>query len=227
MTAGDLRTGREKADLTQSKAAAKLGVSQPYLSLLENGERKMPSRLARRVASLYRLSPSTLPLPENWQPRSADPQELAQELAALGYPGFSYLRSRKRRNPAELMLTALSQGDLESRLTEALPWVVLNYPNLDWNWLVSHVKQNALQNRLGFVTNVARRVAVARDDAAATVLSQHEYELDAVRLVGEGTLCRDSLTNAEREWLRESRPEEAKHWNLLTDLEPEHLRYAA
>jgi hypothetical protein len=146
----------------------------------------------------------------------------------LGYPGFSYLKARKKkRNPAELMFVALSRNDLESRLTEALPWVVLKYPNLDWNWLVSHVKQNALQNRLGFVTNVARRFASAQGNTSAAVLSQRESELDAVRLVREGTLCHDSLTNAEREWLRESRPEEAKYWNLLTDLEPEHLPYAA
>jgi transcriptional regulator with XRE-family HTH domain len=226
MRTEDLKNGRKDARLTQAQAATRLGLSQPYLSLLEKGRRPVPASLAPKVVKLYRLPATALPLADT--PRPADAQDLAQGLAALGYPGFSYLKARKKkRNPAELMFVALSRNDLESRLTEALPWVVLKYPNLDWNWLVSHVKQNALQNRLGFVTNVARRFASAQGNTSAAVLSQRESELDAVRLVREGTLCHDSLTNAEREWLRESRPEEAKYWNLLTDLEPEHLPYAA
>jgi transcriptional regulator with XRE-family HTH domain len=225
MTTEDLRDGREDAKLTQAQAATKLGVSQPYLSLLEKGHRPVPAPLARKVVKLYGLPATALPLTET--PSSADAHDLAEGLAVLGYPGFSHLKAhKKKRNPAELMFVALNQNELESRLTEALPWVVWKFADLDWNWLVTHVKQNALQNRLGFVTDVARRWAQVRGDAAV-LLSQHETELDSVRLVREGTLCHDSLTNAEREWLRETRPEEAKHWNLLTDLKPEHLRYAA
>jgi hypothetical protein len=43
----------------------------------------------------------------------------------------------------------------------------------------------------------------------------------------EDTLCHESMTEAERRWLRERRPEEARHWNLLTGLVPEHLSYAS
>lgn len=210
--------------MTQAEAAKKLGVSQPYLSLLEKGLRPAPARLARRVVRLYRLPATALPLADT--DRSADAQELAEDLAGLGYPGFSHLKPRKKRNPAEWMFVALRQNNLESRLTEALPWVVLNFADLDWNWLMPRVKQDALQNRLGFVTDVARRLAQSRGDTVGAALAAHESALDDVRLVREGTLCNDSLTNAEREWLRQSRPEEAKHWNLLTDLKPEHVRYA-
>jgi hypothetical protein len=35
------------------------------------------------------------------------------------------------------------------------------------------------------------------------------------------------MTDAERRWLRQQRPPQAEHWNLLTDLRPEHLPYAA
>jgi hypothetical protein len=35
------------------------------------------------------------------------------------------------------------------------------------------------------------------------------------------------MTDAERRWLRQHRPPQAEHWNLLTDLRPEHLPYAA
>lgn len=189
----------------------------------------MPERLARKAASVYRLSAATLPVGttrENVRP--ADENALAFELASLGYPGLSYLKPRRRKNPAEVLLSALSTPNLDSRLIEALPWVVWKYPELDWQWLVGAAKVNDLQNRLGFVTNVARRLAEKlgeRDKAA--LLGRQESALERSRLVREDTLCHDSLTEAERRWLREHRPEEAKHWGLLTDLSPEHLSYAA
>jgi hypothetical protein len=42
--------------------------------------------------------------------------------------------------------------------------------------------------------------------------------LERSRLMREDTLCHESLTEAERRWLRKNRPAEAKHWRLLTDL---------
>lgn len=32
---------------------------------------------------------------------------------------------------------------------------------------------------------------------------------------------------SERQWLMQNRPEEARHWNVVTDLQPEHLGYDA
>jgi len=46
------------------------------------------------------------------------------------------------------------------------------------------------------------------------------------RVLREETLCHDSLTQSERPWLQSNRSDEAKHWNLLTDLSPEHLSHA-
>jgi hypothetical protein len=46
----------------------------------------------------------------------------------------------------------------------ALPWVALEYPDLNWDWLVDRVKVTDCQNRLGFVVAPARQVAVRRRD---------------------------------------------------------------
>src|SRR5437870_12280155 len=101
MTAQDLVQGRTLMKLTQVAAAAKLGVSQPYLSLLEQGERHAPSSLARRAAKLYRLPATNLPVTMAVTPRpNVAPDRLAKELAALGYPGFAYMRGGRKRNPA-------------------------------------------------------------------------------------------------------------------------------
>ena len=48
---------------------------------------------------------------------------------------------------------------MDVRLTEALPWALLKFPDLDCKWLVAAAKVNGLQNRFGFVTGVARRLA--------------------------------------------------------------------
>lgn len=228
MNERELKLGRKATGLNQTQAAARLGVSQPYLSLLERGERRLPVRLARKSARLYRLPATALPMSDDLQPPPATSNEkLAKHLAALGYPGFSYFRRGKKHNPAEVLFIALGQRDLEPRLTEALPWVVLNYANLNWDWLVPRVKANDLQNRLGFVTGLARHVAASRHEEKAEMLALREAELDRARLIHEDTLCHDSLTEAEKSWLRETRPEEARHWNLLTDITPEYLSYAA
>src|SRR3989440_12238032 len=68
-----------------------------------------------------------------------DAAQLARQLSGLGYPGFAHLRPRKT-NPAAVVLEALLQKDLETRLAEALPWVLLSYPDLDWSWLVRRAK---------------------------------------------------------------------------------------
>ena len=59
-----LKAGRLRARLTQKQAAERLGVSQPYLSQLEKGERPVTAEFAVSAAALYRLPATALPLPE-------------------------------------------------------------------------------------------------------------------------------------------------------------------
>ena len=127
----------------------------------------------------------------------------------------------------EVLLSALSRDELDTRLVEALPWVVLKFSDLDWQWLTNAAKVNDLQNRLGFVTGLARRLAELRGERElADLLAREELVLERSRLMREDTLCHESLTQAERRWLRKNRPAEAKHWGLLTDLTPEQLDHA-
>ena len=230
MNQSPLRQARLTAGLTQQQAAAKLGVSQAYWALLEAGKRRLKKELAQKVVTLLKLRPTALPLEESSNAMNgANSESLARHLAALGYPGFSYLRSTRARNPAGVLLSALLCNDLEARVVESLPWLVLEYSDLDWDWLLAKAKQSDLQNRLGFVVSLARRAGAARrkDPARLAKLSEVESCLEQARLVREGTLCRESMSEAERRWLHRMRPPEAQHWNLLTDLTPELLRHAA
>jgi len=226
MTAEQWRTGRTKAGLTQVDAARSLNVSQPYLSQLEAGLRVAGAGLARRAARLYALPPTALPLPEPVDVRGVSPDEIQRELASLDYPGFEYVRSRARSNPAEVILNAVVKQDLDTRLVEALPWVLSRYTDLNWGWLRDRAKLHNAQNRLGYLVHLAGQTARTLPDAVR-ILSLWESELEEARLAREGTLCRDSMPEPERTWLRSNRPQAAVHWSLLTGLTAEQLPYAS
>ncbi|HEV7137456.1 MAG TPA: helix-turn-helix transcriptional regulator [Steroidobacteraceae bacterium] len=223
-----LKAGRLRARLTQKQAAERLGVSQPYLSQLEKGERPVTAEFAVSAAALYRLPATALPLPETLaEEPEPDDAFLARQFSGLGYPGFAHLRPRKA-NPAAVVLAALLRKDLETRLAEALPWVLMTYPDLDWSWLIRHTKLQDVQNRLGFLVAVAKGLTAARAEyqPAFRQLCAAEQQLERARLARQDTLCRESMPDAERRWLKTNRSPLARHWNLLTGLTADHLSYA-
>jgi len=122
---------------------------------------------------------------------------------------------------------ALSVDDLDPRLTEALPWLLLKFDGYNSEELVARTKSLDLQNRLGFTVALARRVAernpVFRNRLEE--LQRLEQSLERSRLAREDTYGRMEMSERMRAWLREHRSQEAEHWNLLSDLKPEHLPY--
>jgi transcriptional regulator with XRE-family HTH domain len=229
MTPAQWKTGRNKAGLTQVEAARSLGVSQPYLSQLETGLRAASPELGRKGVSLYDLPPTALPLFEPLHVREVSPDELQRKLASLGYPGFEHVRSDDVSNPAEVILDAVVNRNLDTRLVEALPWVLSVHSDLDWEWLRDHARLRNAQNRLGYLVHLAKQAARAlpKLHSAMGALSQYQEELEESRLAREGTLCRDSMPERERAWVRDHRPEAAVHWKLLTNLTVEQLPYVA
>jgi hypothetical protein len=95
---------------------------------------------------------------------------------------------------------------------------------LDWTWLVRQAKLRNLQNRLGFLTEVAS--ALSRGAPAETAMKRTLKDLDQARLLAETTFCWDSMPASIRQWMRENRSAEAAHWNVLTRLMPEQLNDA-
>jgi transcriptional regulator with XRE-family HTH domain len=224
-----LKSARLRLGWGQTQAARRLGVSQPYLAMLEEGKRRLTPELTRKAALAYKLPLVELPLPRPYEhPGHVGPERLVENLSSLGYPGFAYVRTRaEKRNPAEVLLTALAQEGLEARVAEGLPWLLLRYWQMNFAWLVEQAKRFDLQNRLGFVTILALRVSEKTPAAdRTTALSSLEAMLDRSRLAREDFLARRPHSDTEREWLRQNRPSEARHWNLLSDMRPEHLQYA-
>jgi transcriptional regulator with XRE-family HTH domain len=228
MTGGAFREGRKTRGLTQEETGARLGVSQGYVALLEKGRRPVTAKLARKAVRLFKLSPVLLP-PTGKHPSAATANELARDLGRLKYPGFAYVRGGWMKNPSEVLVAALARPNLDSRVAEALPWLLLRYPELDSNWLLRTARLLNLTNRLGFVVDLARLVLEKnnkRDSPRYHALSRLADSLRLSRLDVEDTLAQESLTDRERSWLRMNRSEEAKFWHLLTDWRPEFLQFA-
>jgi len=229
MTGHQLAEYRKQNRRTQVATARALGVSQTYLSLLEAGKRPLTGRVQKRAARFFDLQPTELPLhlTSGELPTVTDDQ-LAADLADLGYPGFAHLRRKRqrRKNPADVLLTGLHANDRDARVVEAFPWLVLAFPDMNWKDLTRTAKIYDLQNRLGYIVSVARLVAEDRGEAEKTAkLRSYEETLAHSRLMREDTLCNESMTNPERRWLAVNRPDEARKWNLLAGLLTRHLNH--
>jgi transcriptional regulator with XRE-family HTH domain len=202
---------RKRAGLTQVAAASLLGVSQPYLSLLEKGVRPLTPELRHRMKASA----------AGRAPQRATEDRFRAQLSALGYPAFAHVvGSRSRPRPDRLLMAVLATPDADARVVEALPWLLTAFPDrFHFGAMVRQAKLQNLQNRLGFMLQLA---AVDTPGALAAV-----RDLERARLLQEDTLCWESMPTATRDWMRANRTPLAAHWNLLTRLRPEDLHHAA
>jgi hypothetical protein len=126
----------------------------------------------------------------------------------LGYPGFKYMRAGWTRNPAEVLVSVLQQEEPDSRVVEALPWVLLNFPDLDRDWLLREARTYGLTNRLGFLVSMAMRLAEQRGDQASVTyrnLTELGKMLEESRLVAEDTFGK-RLSPTQEEWFVRTDP---------------------
>lgn len=222
MSGSELRQARRARGWTQVDLAERLGVSQPYVSLLESNHRAVPQHLASRLVSVLGLPATALPVRAKGGPLPSG--RAASALGTLGYSGFAHLAPKLALNPAELLVRTLRLKNVEARVVEALPWLLARYPDVDWKWLVPYSKQHDLQNRLGFVVTLARELAERRGEVTTVdVLKKWEGILEDSRLQKEDSFAGDGMTEAERRWLRANRSTEAAHWNLLSNVSVEEL----
>lgn len=225
-----LRQARKRTGWTQMKLAKHLGVTQAYLSLMESGRRRVPPRLARRLARRLDLPPTMLPVGAVGAASDRPTSDWFEaQLARLNYPGYSYRKHPgTSQHPADVLLAGLASEELEPRLVEALPWLLLRHEGLDVGRLVADAKARDLQNRLGFTVVLARQVAERRKEFASRLpdLSLMEETLEPSRLAREEPFGQGRVQERLRAWLRRNRSVAARHWNLLTDLRVEHLPYA-
>ena len=230
MTGEALKAGREEANLTQQEAASMLGLTQAYLSMLERGHRPVTMELAAQAIKVFHLPPTALPLEADLHSAL---DESAFKAASARRTGITLASPTCAESPhyipARLLFLALRPGlrILTEEVVEAPPGSPIC---IRGNGLgVAHPQCHAFndrQNRLGFVVDLAEEYAEKTgDESRKKSLDQKKAALERSRLAREDTLSNESMTQAERKWLRQNRPSKARHWNLLTDLDVRHLAY--
>ncbi|MDQ3170158.1 MAG: helix-turn-helix domain-containing protein [Acidobacteriota bacterium] len=216
------RTGRS---LSQSALALELGVTQAYVSQVESGARPISRELAERLGTLPGLPASVIPA-GHAEVDDAD-ADLAAETGALGYPPFAAAAGARPRNPAAVIVAILGRRQVAPSVMAAVPWLLLSNAEIDATWLIDQVRLRNLQNRLGFLTDLAidlAQSAFAIEDAHLEALRALRASLEESRLANEGTLAR-VLTSTERQFFEEHRSAAARHWHLLTGLTAAQLPY--
>lgn len=197
--------------VTHYSMALALPGGTPYVSALQ-------AELLKRLRRLERIEADLVVL------QTMDETHLMAQLAAAGYPGFSYQSSKANCNPAELLISALVKNELDARIAESLPWVVFTYQDLDWDWVMRKAKIHDVTNQLGFTVTLARELAERKKEPSKVqALEEIERKLEHSKLVQEKTFCHENMTEAERKWLRQKSTPEARRWNVLSNLSVEHL----
>lgn len=228
MNGEELLKARLKRDWEQSEAAARLKVSQPYLSLLEAGKRPVTESIARRAFRVFDLLPTALPFKKSLQTSFPTNENfLSVQLAAFGYPKFSHLkRNTRKENPALILITALEKDDLGSREAEALPWLIHNFSEMNWSEIIDSVKIIDGQNRLGFLISLTHENSLLNNEGEKTGLFENLLsKLEKSRLYEEDSFRRRLMTETEKAWLEENRTAQARFWRMLTNLSYEHLKF--
>lgn len=227
MNGDQLLKERTSRNWEQLETAKKLKLSQPYLSLIEAGKRPVTEKLARRAVRLFDLPPTALPVEEpKTFTRLKTGDQIASQLAALGYPKFSHLKKSTKVNPSSVLLAALKTDELESRTVEALPWLIFNFPEMSWAQIIRTAKIYDAQNRLGFLLSLVCEKAETTDDENKTNLFKELLSnLEQSRLLREDTFRQKSLTEAEKKWLKQNCSKKAKFWRVLSNLSSEHLTF--
>ena len=128
---------------------------------------------------------------------------------------------RQLAHPEERIARVLLAAPL--RLVEALPWLILNFPEMDWDLVIKTAKVSDAQNRLGFLIALAgEKAGKSNLPAKAQTFKDLLAKLEGSRLYGEDSFRRKTLTKTEASWLKKNRPPLAKHWRVLSDLTAEH-----
>ena len=225
-TMNQLRTARQSRGWTQARAAARLGVSQPYLAMLEAGQRPLTSAVARQAMRVYGLPPTVLSpgvaprVRPRRSPRTLRPsvirasptsragaarRSIPARCCSLPSPSPSSRRARLRPCPGCSFATGAStRPGLSARprcATSRPPWL-----------------RREPRARGGRARGHGPRLAALRALEAA---------LERSRLAREDTLGPRCPLRGRTARLETRRSAAARHWNLLTDWTAEALRHRA
>ena len=164
---------------------------------------------------------------------------LEKALAVLGYPGFAYLTaylqfetgSKDAFDPGELIRWAITQNVINTRVTEALPWLIAAYATqINWEKLIGSAQQQKVQNRLGYLASLALQLVESKQTLsrpeARLLLQESLLRLQGIQQPQEQTLMNEEIGPVMRNWVIGNRPPEAAKWHILTTITTDDLQHA-
>jgi transcriptional regulator with XRE-family HTH domain len=232
--AENLRAYRLKGGLSQTDLAKKAGTPQPRVAVMESTTNptlptlewleRVGNALAVDVADLLRgrtasETKSLSSLPEN-------EDNLAAHLKELGAPLTGTSDKTRVFSPEAVVLGALRAPS--ARMVESVPGVLCRNA-LSHEKLLRLATERGLVNRLGFMVDVALRLARERHGERASELSRLSKRLWLKRRRdAEDFLMQEMTDDAEfRTWLKRKTPAAGKRWRVFGAYSMERFRDAA
>ena len=231
--AENLRDCRLKAGLTQTDLARKAGTPQSRLALMES--KKSPALpglewLARVAQALGvnvvdLLAEKAAPEARTLSSLPEDEENLAAHLKEWGAPLTGSAKKGRAFSPEAVVLGVLRAPS--ARLLECLP-AVLAAKNMDYAKLLRLAEERGLVNRLGFVVDVARRVASDDRSERGARLERFSKQLWLKRnREREDFLTKTMPDDGEfRSWLKKKTPAAGKRWRVYGAYSLERFRDA-
>jgi transcriptional regulator with XRE-family HTH domain len=219
--AENLRTYRLKAGFSQTDLANKAGTPQPRVGVMESAKNPTLPRLGwlQRVADALNVhvadllseqaasgTKSLASLPEN-------EENLAAHLKALGAPLTGSSHKGRAFSPEAVVLGTLRAPS--ARMLEALPGVLCKN-DMRHAKLLQLAEQRGLVNRLGFVVDVAYRLAQENRSRRTAELRRLSKALWLKRDKDtEDFLTKEMPQDSEfHTWLKRKTPREGKKWRV-------------
>jgi transcriptional regulator with XRE-family HTH domain len=231
--AENLRNYRVHAGLTQNDLATKAGTRQSRLAVMESKKSSALPRLEwlERVANSLGadvselLSERKLSAVQSLSSLPEDEENLAAHLKELGAPLTGPAKKGRPFGPEAVVLGVLRTPS--ARLVECVP-AVLSMNDMRRQKLLRLAYKRRLVNRLGFVVDVARKLAQNDNPERASELRGLSRQLWAKRnRLGEEFLMKDMPDNAEfRNWVRKKTPGPGKKWRVYGAYSMERFRDA-
>jgi hypothetical protein len=109
--------------------------------MVERGTRPVSPELASKAAQVLAVPATALPLGV-YQSRPHDGFLFNIAFGSTRVFGIRLSCWDGEDEPDRTLMDALDSEDLDPRVTEALPWLPVKYPELDWEWL-NEERQNA------------------------------------------------------------------------------------
>ena len=207
MTGNRMQQFRQNSGWNQARLAARLGVAQAYVSMMERED--VRCRIAWRGGAIcFSCRPRFCRCPDKGAGQTGRRGLDCRESRPVGISWFQvFVQARTKTASCRASSPGIGPPAARTEASEALAWLLLQFEDLDAAWLVGEAESPDLQNRLGFTVSLARNVAHHSPEFGhrSRSLKALEEKLKPSRLANEGTFGGGEMSQGMPAWVRKNR----------------------